>query len=358
MRPNFFDIGQTHYWTAVKFDISNPPHVNKPAGIWSQGWKRMRKETAHIARAASFDEPHVPASVCNLAAGAMHAAVRPHDGGRLASLWREAPGNRRTDVLVPLAAGSFDPLVWPKAGTYPLVPYSNRIRNAAFRFGETLVQLASHPATAPHSLHGFCQQRPWSVTAQTATQVEMRYRHEPAHAPDAWPWAFEAIQRIMLDPTGLIHEIGVESRADTPMPMGLGIHPYFAVSIGDRFQFKADAIWEADADGCGRRLRAFANNERLHDLRHGAMETTIYYAGWNGTASLHRQDGTTIVMETAAPLDHLVVHAPSGGAYLCLEPVSHVADAFNLAPAGLPETGMRVLHPGETLWASMRITVT
>src|SRR5437588_829592 len=83
---------------------------------------------------------------------------------------------------------------------------------------------------------------------------------------DAWPWAFDAIQRIMLDPTGLIHEIGVESHADVPMPMGLGIHPYFAVSIGDRFQFNADAIWEADADGCGRRLRAPANNERLHDL--------------------------------------------------------------------------------------------
>lgn len=318
----------------------------------------MRQESAQIARASSFDGSDLHASVCNLAAGAMRAVVRPHDGGRLASLWREAPGNRRNDVFVPMAAGSFDPLAWPKAGTYPLVPYSNRIRNAAFQFDETRVELASHPATAPHSLHGFCQQRPWRVTAQTATQVEMRYRHDSAHAPDAWPWAFEAIQRITLDPAGLIHEIGVESRTEVPMPMGLGIHPYFAVSIGDRVQFKADAIWEADAEGCGHHLRALADNERLHDFCHGMMDTTIYYAGWYGTASLQRQDGTTIMIETAAPLDHLVVHVPSGGAYLCLEPVSHVADAFNLAAAGLPETGMRVLLPGEALWASVRITVT
>ncbi|MET4069766.1 galactose mutarotase-like enzyme [Bradyrhizobium sp. S3.2.6] len=112
----------------------------------------MRKETAQTARASAFDEPDVRASDCKLAARAMRAAVRPHEGGRLASLWREAPGNRRIDVLVPMATGHFEPLIWPKAGTYPLVPYSNRIRNAAFRFDETLVKPASHPAAAPHPL--------------------------------------------------------------------------------------------------------------------------------------------------------------------------------------------------------------
>ncbi|WP_069883290.1 hypothetical protein [Bosea sp. BIWAKO-01] len=295
--------------------------------------------------------PHVHA----LAAGRMRASVRPLDGGRLASLWREEPGGGRTDVLVPLPETGFDPLFWPKAGTYPLVPFSNRIRGAAFRFGETPVALAPHPAAAPHALHGFCQMRPWTMTRHSQVQVEMRYRHAPESAPDAWPWEFEAIQRITLDASGVTHEIGVESRAASPMPIGLGLHPYFAVSQGDRISFAADAVWKADANGCGRELLTLTGSARLHDSRHGEDEVTTYHAGWGGTASLDRRDGTRVVIEANAPLDHLVFHVPAGGRYLCLEPVSHVADAFNLAASGKAGTGARVLRAGEAISATMRI---
>mgnify|MGYP001073669391 CR=1 FL=1 len=59
--------------------------------------------------------------------------------------------------------------------------------------------------------------------------------------------------------------------------------------------------------------------------------------------------------EAGAPLDHLVFHVPAGGRYLCLEPVSHVADAFNLAASGKAGTGARVLRAGEAISATMRI---
>ncbi|WP_181832536.1 aldose 1-epimerase [Bosea caraganae] len=281
----------------------------------------------------------------------MRATLRPRDGGRIASLWREEPNGRRTDVLVPMPEAAFDPAYWPKAGSYPLAPFSNRIRDAAFRFGEARVALVPHPAAAPHAQHGFSQMRPWTVTQETGTAIEMRYRHEP----DEWPWAFEAVQRIALDPSGLTHEIAVESLADTAMPVGLGIHPYFAVSQGDRIRFNADALWEQDADGCGRQLVPLAGSAGHYDSRHAGKAATIYYAGWDGVASIHRQDGTRILIQSAAPLDHFVFHVPAGGGYLCLEPVSHVADAFNLAAAGHSGTGMRVLNPNEAISAKVRI---
>ena len=118
-----------------------------------------------------------------LAFGAMRATVRAADGGRVASLWRDDPKGRRVDVLVPMAPGAYDPQIWPKAGCYPLVPWSNRIRDARFPFGGRTIALPPHPASAPHAVHGFAQTRPWQVTAAGESTLEMRYDHEP----DAWP---------------------------------------------------------------------------------------------------------------------------------------------------------------------------
>jgi len=42
--------------------------------------------------------------------------------------------------------------------------------------------------------------------------------------------------------------------------------------------------------------------------------------------------------------------------YLCVEPVTHVANAVNLANAGHDDTGLEVLQPGETLRGSMRFS--
>lgn len=307
------------------------------------------------ATAAQFRSAETSPSVCPLAAGPMRAAVRPLDGGRIASLWREGPNGLRSDVLVPMPAAGFDPAYWPKAGSYPLVPFSNRVRDAAFRFGETRVALVPHPAAAPHALHGFSQTRPWTVMRHASAEIELHYRFEPQDDLAGWPWAFEAVQRMALDPSGLTHEIYVESHAVSPMPVGLGIHPYFAVSQGDRITFNCEALWDQDADGCGQQLHSLTGRDRHYDSPHGGEATTAYYSGWDGGASIHRRDGTRILIQASAPLDHLVFHVPAGGSYLCLEPVSHVADAFNLAAAGHSGTGMRVLAPGATISAKVRI---
>jgi len=43
--------------------------------------------------------------------------------------------------------------------------------------------------------------------------------------------------------------------------------------------------------------------------------------------------------------------------YLCLEPVSHVADGFNLAAGGVPGTGTVQLPPGGVLEGRMSLSL-
>jgi aldose 1-epimerase len=62
-----------------------------------------------------------------------------------------------------------------------------------------------------------------------------------------------------------------------------------------------------------------------------------------------------VTITAEAPLDFLVVYTPAARPFMCVEPVSHVTDAFNLAARGRTDTGMRVLASGETLRAALTL---
>jgi aldose 1-epimerase len=311
----------------------------------------------------------------SLSVGPMRAVIRPADGGRVAALWREDPQRdtsgaqgeargaagrdevtiRRVDVLTPMPATGFAPTEWPKAGLYPLLPFSNRVRNARFTHGGRQVALAPHPGAQPHALHGFAHRHPWQATSSGQGRADLRFEHDPNEPGEGWPWAFDARQVFLLDGAGLTHEIAITNRSREPMPAGLGTHPFFATAPGDRVQFTLDGIWEQDDAGCATRLVPLSGRDRLFDHVQSEATRTVFGAGFGGIASIQRRDGTRVVIETGAPLDQIVFHVPPGGASCCIEPVSHVTDAFNLAAEGVAATGLRVLAPGETMRAIVRI---
>ena len=82
------------------------------------------------------------------------------------------------------------------------------------------------------------------------------------------------------------------------------------------------------------------------------------FVGWRRRAVIEwPESDARLVMTADAPLDFLVVYTPPGRPFFCVEPVSHVTDAFNLAAAGRPDTGARALEPGETLRAVVTLSV-
>lgn len=287
-----------------------------------------------------------------LAAGALRAILAPMQGGRVAAFWRETDGAPEP-ILIPLKDAAFDPLFWPKAGCYPLAPFSNRIRDGRFRFGDREVQLPAHPACPPHALHGFSQLRAWSCALESASEAVMTYAHEP----DAWPWRFTTTQIVSLSETALAITVAIRNEDVTPMPVGLGLHPYLVAHHGDRVRFNAGIEWSQDEAGCGIAPQRLPASEAAHYQRHGAAGMTRYFANWDGRVSIDRADGGRIAIRSDGALDHLVMHAPEGGAYLCVEPVSHVADGFNLAARGVQGAGMRVAAPGETIRGCMTIAL-
>ncbi|MDF3942309.1 aldose 1-epimerase [Achromobacter denitrificans] len=278
-----------------------------------------------------------------IASGAHQAEFAPAGGGRLTRL---STGGH--DWIVPLTDTHWPAAKWPRAGSYPLAPYANRIRDGVFTFNGARHVLPSLSGR-PHAIHGASLYQAWRVRDQAEDCVDL-VLDQPAGML-GWPWPFECVQRYRLDARGLRVALAIVNLGDTPMPFGLGLHPYFTAQ---RVTLHARRLWPADADG----LPTGSQVGHVRELRRSAEGCDTYLSQWEGRATLHWPDGHELALHADPAFAHLVVYTAPGSDFLCVEPVTNVADAFNLAAAGDTRTGMRVLEPGARFSATALLGLT
>jgi aldose 1-epimerase len=294
-----------------------------------------------------------------LAAGAARAAVDAALGGTIdAFTWhgepvlRPTPPQARAERNVRLSA------------CYPLVPYSNRIRNALLAFSGVRHRLARNFGDHPHAIHGVGWQRAWTVVASSATHATMALEHDAqGDAAMSWPWPFRAVQMLDLAASvggaALTATLTIENTGSAPFPFGLGWHPFFARDPTTSLQFEARHVWINDET----RLpveRIPAAGAWSFDPPRLIGEATLdhVFCAFGGRATLRspaRAFVTTLEADTACR--HLVVYAPAGRDFAAIEPVTHETDAFNRAAEGAADTGTRVLPPGGAFSCTMRVAV-
>lgn len=282
--------------------------------------------------------------------GQAGAAIAPDIGGSL--LWFRWTGkDHRVDWLRPTdtqALAARDP---SGAACFPLVPYSNRIRDGRFEFAGRVIQLPSTPPLDPHFEHGHGWRRPWTVVDCEATRAVLRYRHEP----DEWPWHYEAEQDIALVEGALHIRLTLRNLAQSPMPYGIGLHPYFPADGAPRIETEAAAMWETDADVLPTRLVRRPDARQPIEVAGAGLDNV--FAGWSRRARVvWAKRNAALHIKADAPLDFLVLYTPPGESFFCAEPVSNVTDAFNFTTGERADAGYRVLEAGESCSATVRFT--
>jgi len=80
-----------------------------------------------------------------------------------------------------------------------------------------------------------------------------------------------------------------------------------------------------------------------------------YQSRWDGRLELEYPNAR-LELRASQPLSHFVAFAPADSAYLCLEPVSHLADAFNQPRDSWADAGTHELAPGQRLAATLDFT--
>jgi aldose 1-epimerase len=277
-----------------------------------------------------------------LQAGPMVCELEPRLGGCIAGLWLGGVPILRSTGAGQLASAR-------QAGSYPLVPFSNRIGQASLQWRGTQHPLVLNNAPEPHAIHGVGWQRPWSVLDSDEQYALLAYEHR---ADAAWPFAFDSSQTFRLTPSSLELTLSLTNQSREPVPAGLGWHPFFVKRAGSRIAFRAGGRWEMGSDKLPtRRLPA-----QGLDSDCASLDVDHCYDGWNGEADLRDE---LLHVRLGSNLSRLVVFTNRTRDSIAIEPVSHVNNAVSLVHAGgdAAELGLAVLQPGESISAQMSIAV-
>jgi aldose 1-epimerase len=282
--------------------------------------------------------------VISIASGPFSARICPAWGGRMTHLAHAQFG----DILVPTTADTFEPWTWPKAGAYPLFPYHNRIYGASFVHAGIEHKVLPHPALGADAIHGPAHRRPWRVTSKTEKQVVLSLAYE---ADDEWPFAFEAQQSFVLDPTGLSIKLTMTNRSEVPAPAAIGWHPYFAADFTCKASTDAELAYPLDEFDVPTGAAPFRRDTSTLPAMSGY---TKHFTRWS-KAEIVRKDGLSLIMEADHVLGHLAAHRTEK--YICLEPVSMASGTLNVPEQQRSHFGLKILTTGESLAANIRLCV-
>lgn len=242
----------------------------------------------------------------------------------------------------------------PRAGaSWPLVPYSNRIRSGRFPWRGRVIELEKDELSGPHAIHGHGWRRPWTAHDVSPSACTLRQSHA---ADGFWPFDYEARQSFALTREGFTLWMSITNTGKEPMPAGLGHHPYFHRPADVRLRVTTREYWEADAEIIPlRRLPVPPTLDFSAGRAVNEVKTDHVFIGWKRPCTIEWPSaGLALDIDAAALYDRLVIFVPPGQPFFAIEPVSHDTDAVNRPE---DDTGLRTLAPGESLQGEMRFTV-
>ena len=285
-----------------------------------------------------------------LTRSALSLVLKPEAGGSIARCDYAA----RDGMKIPVLRGSEDTAANVLAqGSFPLVPYANRIRGGRFTFRAREVNTAPNMAGDPSPLHGQGWLAPWEVVRLDEREAELRF----VHPAGEWPWDYEARQVFTLDEAGLTLVLTCTNTGSEPMPCGLGQHPYFHCTPETVLDTQVESVWTIDRDVLPVEKLPAQGGYDLHNRKVAGQDLDNGFGGWGGRATVDDPALPYRPTMSSPEATFFQLYSPPSGDIFVIEPVSHANAALNAPEEQWGELGLRVLEPGEAMTLTMRLDV-
>jgi aldose 1-epimerase len=245
--------------------------------------------------------------------------------------------------------------------SYNLAPYSNRIKNNKFVFEGREYQMKPNWADGIMTIHGDIRNRALDMTRQ---KNALEFWYDSRVVTDSnYPFDYTFKTSYALEDDVFVSHLEVQNVGNVPMPAGLGYHPYFmptflGSSAAPVLHFQASSVYLTDTTRI-----PDAGSQAIPpglDFSSPKAATGFFidnvYNDWDGVATFEwTGSGYGLRIEGDPIYSHFVVFNGDPDGTVALEPVSHCTDGFNLMAQGVPNTGVKVLAPGEILAGAMRL---
>jgi len=290
--------------------------------------------------------------------------VNPRFGASIASLMIKDDDGKWAPLLRSMATGSESA---SDAGSFVMLPWTNRISDGIFRFaGEDYTLRSNFPDGC--AIHGVGRDLPWQIVDRSPITARFMldsrgFDHEAIN----YPFRFGAVVRFEIGPDRAEIDLSITNLDDRPIPIGCGHHPYFhrhLFSDADDLRIKLHVAGRYPAIGCiptGDPV----NDDICASLRAGKPIANPglddVFSGFGGVATLDwPESNVRMTMRCSENLSHLVIYTPQddrgeADEFVCVEPVTMVNDGFNRLDDGRSDTGAIVLSPDETMRSRMTL---
>ncbi len=241
-----------------------------------------------------------------------------------------------------------------------LFPFPGRIQGTVFHWEGKDYSLPAGDGQG-NAIHGFVHERPWRVIEQQPDRLvgEFQASLDDPQLLEQWPADFVITADYRVETDQLTCSYRVQNPGDTPLPYGLGTHPYFALPLGGasaadcRLQLPVTERWElVEMIPTGRQLTLGADEDYLSDVPFEGLTLDDIFTGLRAaddqvvTSILDPGSGLRVTQSFDESFPHCVVYTPPHREAICIEPYSMVSAAYDL-PAGKERCGLRLLPPGE-----------
>lgn len=275
--------------------------------------------------------------------------ILPEVGASLSFLTYKNAAGVEKEILRPFQknkAGEYDV---NDASLFLMLPYCGRIRGGGFPYWGIVRKVPKNQGGIADPIHGDGWKSAWQVASQTPESLTLQMQHEKGNG--GYPFAYTAEVVYTLEGHALSIQMSLHNPAALPMPCGIGIHPFFRKTKDVILEFETRDVWSHESDPIFDKPYpcpegwCFKNGKALKNM---VFDTC--FGGFKEKAKItYPQDGLSIQMSADDLFHHIVLYAPRGKDFFCLEPTTMASNAFNLASTGVIGTGIKSIGPKQSL---------